>query len=90
MFNGIDLFSDTITKPSAAMRKAMAAAEVGDEQRGEDPTTKRLEEMLADRLGFSAAMFFPSATMANQIAIRLHCAPGDELIAAEECHLFFR
>lgn len=88
MFNGIDLFSDTMTKPTAAMRKAMLEAEVGDEQKGEDPTTKKLEELVAEKLGFSAAMFFPSATMANEIAIRLHCTPGDELIAAEECHLF--
>jgi threonine aldolase len=88
MFNGIDLFSDTVTKPTEAMRKAIANAEVGDEQKGEDPTTRKLEEMLADKLGFSAAMFFPSATMANEIAIRAHCEPGDELIAAEDCHLF--
>ncbi len=61
---------------------------MGDEQKGEDPTTRRLEEMIARMLGFSAALFFPSATMANEIAIRLHCERGEELLAAENCHLF--
>lgn len=89
MFKGIDFFSDTITKPTAAMKQAMVDAEVGDEQKGEDPTTLQLEAYVADLLGFEAAMFFPSATMANQIAIRLLCDRGDELLAAENCHLFF-
>lgn len=89
MFNGIDFFSDTVTKPTDAMKKAMITAELGDEQRGEDPTTRKLEEMTAEILGHEAAMFFPSATMANEIAIRALCEPGDELIAAEKCHLFF-
>jgi threonine aldolase len=89
MFQGIDLYSDTITKPTRAMRLAMVEAEVGDEQKREDPTTLALEERMAGLLGHSAAMFFPSATMANEIAIRLHCSPGDELVAAEDCHLFF-
>lgn len=88
MFKGIDLFSDTLTQPTAAMKQAMFAAELGDEQKGEDPTTLKLEAMAADMLGFSAAMFFPSATMANQIAIRTWCEPGDELLAADICHLF--
>lgn len=88
MLIDIDLFSDTLTQPTAAMRKAMMAAVVGDEQKGEDPTTRRLEEMLADMLGFSAALFLPSATMANEIAIRLHCERGDELLAGANCHLF--
>ncbi len=88
MFKGIDLFSDTVTRPSVAMKKAMFEADVGDEQKGEDPTTRRLEEMMAELLGHTAALFFPSATMANEIAIRLLCEPGDELIAAEHCHLF--
>ena len=66
----------------------MANAEVGDEQKGEDPTTLRLEERMAELLQHSAAMFFPSATMANEIAIRLQCSPGDELLAADDCHLF--
>lgn len=88
MFKGIDFFSDTLTRPSTAMKKAMMDAEVGDEQKGEDPTTRRLEEKVADLLGHSSAMFFPSATMANEVAIRLLCEPGDELVAAHNCHLF--
>ena len=88
MFRGIDLFSDTVTQPTDAMRQAMAMAPVGDEQLGEDPTTAQLETRMSELLGTSAAMFFPSATMANEVAIRLHCQPGDELIAADNCHLF--
>lgn len=71
-----------------AMRQAMADAEVGDEQLGEDPTTIRLQETAAELLGKSAALFFPTATMANQSALRTLTEPGDELIAAENCHLF--
>lgn len=89
MFQGIDLLSDTATRPAAAMRAAMAQAEVGDEQEGEDPTTRQLEERVAELLGHEAAMFFPSATMANEVALQLHCARGDELIAYEHSHLFF-
>lgn len=89
MFKGIDFYSDTVTKPTDAMKKAMMQAELGDEQKGEDPTTCKLEAIAAELLGHEATMFFPSATMANQIAIRLLCEPGDELIAAENCHLFF-
>src|SRR4051812_31696322 len=89
MFRGIDLFSDTVTRPSAAMKQAMCEAELGDEQKGEDPTTLRLEKKLAEMTGHSSAMFFPSATMANEIAIRVQCEPGDELIAYENCHLLF-
>lgn len=89
MFKGIDLFSDTLTKPSAAMKAAMMAAEVGDEQKGEDPTTQQLEEMIAAMLGFDTALFVPSANMANQIALCALGESGDELIAAENCHLFF-
>ncbi|MGD9722203.1 MAG: low specificity L-threonine aldolase [Pirellulales bacterium] len=89
MFAGIDFYSDTITRPTRAMRQAMAEAEVGDEQKREDPTTLRLEERMATLLGKTGAMFFPSATLANEIAIRLQCSPGDELIAAEDCHLYF-
>jgi threonine aldolase len=83
----IDLVSDTSTKPSAAMRTAMANAEVGDEQRGEDPTVNRLCERVAELLGKEAAMFLPSGTMCNQIAILTHCRPGDEIIAAEDSHI---
>ncbi len=84
----IDLFSDTSTRPSADMRKAMADAEVGDEQRGEDPTTRRLEERVAELLGKDAAVFLPSGTMCNQIAIAVHCQAGDEIIAADKSHIF--
>lgn len=88
MFKGIDLSSDTATRPTAAMKQAMMAAELGDEQKGEDPTTRQLEQRVADLLGKSAAMFFPSATLANEIALQLLCEPGDEMIAAANCHLF--
>ena len=84
----IDLFSDTMTRPSAAMRRAMAEAEVGDEQKGEDPTTRRLEARVAELLGKEAAVFLPSGTMANQIAIAVHCQPGDEILAPDNSHIF--
>ncbi|MFN8607479.1 MAG: GntG family PLP-dependent aldolase [Vulcanimicrobiota bacterium] len=83
----IDLFSDTVTRPSPPMRAAMAAAEVGDEQRGEDPTTRRLEERAAELLGQETSTFLPSATMANAIAIQLFCGPGDEILSAENGHV---
>jgi threonine aldolase len=83
----IDLFSDTVTRPTTGMRLAMANAEVGDEQRGEDPTTSELEQLTARTLGQEAATFLPSATMANAIAIQLQCGPGDELLSAENGHV---
>ncbi len=83
----IDLVSDTATRPGAAMREAMAAAEVGDEQRGEDPSTSALCERVADLLGMEAALFLPSGIMCNQIAIAVHCRPGDEVLAAESAHI---
>jgi threonine aldolase len=86
--NLVDLFSDTMTRPSAGMRQAMADAEVGDEQRGEDPTTRALEDRVADLLGKEAAVFLPSGTMCNQIAIAVHCRSGDEIIGPDNCHLF--
>ena len=76
----IDLRSDTVTKPTEAMRKAMARAEVGDDVYGEDPTVNRLQEMAATMFGKKAALFVPSGTMANQLAIRLHTQPGQEVI----------
>jgi threonine aldolase len=83
----INLYSDTQTRPSAGMREAIAAAEVGDEQRGADPTTLRLQERVADLLGQEAGLFLPSGTMCNQIALRLHARPGgDELILARNAH----
>ncbi|MGD9806068.1 MAG: low specificity L-threonine aldolase [Hyphomicrobiaceae bacterium] len=84
----IDLYSDTQTKPSIGMRKAMAEAEVGDEQRGEDPTTNRLQERVAELVGKEAAIFLPSGTMCNQIAMLVHCRPGDEIIGSAETHVF--
>ncbi|NOU08315.1 MAG: aminotransferase class I/II-fold pyridoxal phosphate-dependent enzyme [Hyphomicrobiaceae bacterium] len=84
----IDLFSDTMTKPTAGMRKAMAEAEVGDEQKGEDPTTRALEERVAALLGKEAAVFLPSGTMCNQIALAVHCRSGDEIIAPDISHIF--
>jgi threonine aldolase len=83
----IDLRSDTMTRPSAAMREAMARAEVGDEQWGEDPTVTRLERRVAELLGQEAAVYLPSATMANQIAAAILTRPGDELIVEESAHM---
>src|SRR5262245_26688700 len=83
----INLFSDTQTKPSAAMREAMARAEVGDEQRGEDPTVNALCERMAALLGKEAAMFLPSGTMCNVAATLTHCRSGDEILAHETSHV---
>ena len=83
----IDLYSDTKSRPSAAMRQAMASAEVGDEQHGEDPTVTRLTARTARLLGKEAAVYLPSGTMANEIAMLLHCRPGDEVLAHEDAHL---
>ncbi|MBU6270748.1 MAG: PLP-dependent transferase [Betaproteobacteria bacterium] len=83
----IDLFSDTQTRPTAAMRQAIAQAEVGDEQRFEDPTTNRLRERVCELLGVEDAVFLPSGTMCNEIAIAVHCRPGDEVIAEASSHI---
>jgi threonine aldolase len=83
----IDLSSDTATRPSPEMRRAMADAPVGDDQRGEDPTVNALQETAARLMGKEAALFLPSATMANQIAIRVHTRPGDEVICHENAHI---
>ena len=83
----IDLASDTVTRPSAAMREAMATAEVGDDMFGEDPTVRELEETVAALLGKEAAIFVPSGTMSNQIGLRLHCRPGDEVLCDANCHI---
>ncbi len=83
----IDLRSDTATRPTPEMRAAIAAAEVGDEQRREDPTVNRLERLAADLLGQEEAVFVPTATMANEIALRLHGDPGDELLTEEYSHV---
>ena len=84
----IDLYSDTSTRPSPAMRGAMAEAEVGDEQKAEDPTTNALQARVADLLGKEAAVFLPSGTMCNAIALLVHGRPGDEVIAADVAHIF--
>jgi len=84
----IDLRSDTVTKPTPAMRAAMAAAEVDDDVIDVDPTVDRLQRTTAELLGKEAALFMPSGTMTNQIAVRVHCKPGDELLCEAECHIF--
>jgi threonine aldolase len=82
----IDLRSDTVTRPSEPMRAAMAAAEVGDDQYGEDPTVNALQERVAALLGQQAALFVPSGHMANQLALKLFCRPGDDVIVGREAH----
>ena len=83
----IDLRSDTVTRPTPAMRKAIADAEVGDDVLGDDPTVNRLQETVAELLGKEAACFVPSGTMANQTAIRAHTEPGDEIIGHADSHI---
>jgi threonine aldolase len=84
----IDLRSDTVTKPTAAMRRAMAEAEVGDDVYGEDPTTNRLQERAAEIFAKEAALFCPTGSMGNQIAVRLHARAGTEIIIEERGHIF--
>jgi threonine aldolase len=84
----IDLRSDTVTKPTPGMRRAMAEAEVGDDVFGDDPTVKRLEARTAELLGKEAAVFVPSGTMANQIGIGVNTQPGDELLCADTSHVY--
>lgn len=83
----INLYSDTQSKPTAAMKAAMLEAEVGDEQAGTDPTVNELCEKMAAFLGKEAAVFLPSGTMCNQVAIITHCRPGDEILAHETAHI---
>jgi threonine aldolase len=85
--DAIDLRSDTVTRPSERMRAAMAAAPVGDDQYGEDPSVNRLQERVAQLLGKEAALFVPSGTMANQIGLKILTRPGDEVVVGEESHL---
>ncbi|KUO97213.1 low-specificity L-threonine aldolase [Ferroacidibacillus organovorans] len=85
----IDLRSDTVTRPSAAMRHAMAQAEVGDDVYREDPTVLKLEETAAEMLGKEAALFVTSGTQGNQIAVLTHARPGDEVILEAESHIFY-
>ena len=84
----IDLRSDTVTTPSDAMRDAARNADVGDDVYGEDPTVNELEAAVADRLGFEAAVFVPTGTMGNQIAIRTHTEPGQEILVDREAHVY--
>src|SRR3954454_17429198 len=83
----IDARSDTVTRPSPAMRAAMASAEVGDDVYGEDPTVRALEDRVAELLGKEAALFVPSGTMANQLAIMTSTRRGDEVVCGEGAHL---
>ena len=84
----IDLRSDTVTKPTPAMRRAMAEAEVGDDVYGEDPTVNRLQERAAEIFEKEAALFVPSGSMGNQIAVKLHTRPGQEVVIEERGHIF--
>jgi threonine aldolase len=84
----IDLRSDTVTRPSAGMREALARAEVGDDVFGDDPTVKRLEERMAALLGTEAAVYVPSGTMSNTLALLSQTSPGDEVILDRRCHIF--
>ncbi len=87
MADRIDLRSDTVTQPTAAMRRAMAEAEVGDDQYGEDPSVNRLQDEIAALLGMEAALFLPSGTMANQVALRTLTRPGDDVLVPFGSHL---
>src|SRR5437867_12664580 len=82
----VDLYSDTVTRPTAEMRRFMCEAEAGDEQKHEDPTVNLLQEMVADLLGKEAAVFLPSGTMCNEIALRVNCRPGEEMLAHRTAH----
>ena len=82
-----DFYSDTKTKPTAAMRQVVLSCDVGDEQKGEDPTTNELCARVAALLGKEAAVFLPSGSMCNEIAIRAHTSPGDEIICDRSCHI---
>lgn len=84
----IDLRSDTVTRPTTAMRAAMAAAEVGDDVIDVDPSVEKLQALTAELLGKEAAIFMPSGSMTNQIAVRIHCKPGDEFICETGCHIY--
>jgi len=82
----VDLYSDTVTRPTPEMRRFMCEADVGDEQKHEDPTVNLLQEMVAELLGKEAAVFLPSGTMCNEIALRVHCRPGEEMLAHRTAH----
>src|SRR5688572_11879518 len=84
----IDLRSDTVTKPTPAMRRAMAEAEVGDDVYGEDPTVNRLQELAAEIFQKEAALYVPTGSMGNQIAVKLHTRPGNEVVIEERGHIY--
>jgi threonine aldolase len=84
----IDLRSDTVTKPSPAMREAMGRAEVGDDVFGDDPTVNKLQEVAAERFGMQAGLFFPSGTQSNLAAVMAHCARGEEVIVGQDAHTY--
>lgn len=84
----IDLRSDTVTRPTAAMRAAMAAAEVGDDVYGDDPSVNRLQAIAAERFGFESAVFFPSGTQSNLAALMAHCGRGDEYLVGQQAHTY--
>src|SRR4051794_13623367 len=84
----IDLRSDTVTRPTSAMRAAIANADVGDDVFGEDPTINRLQERVAEVRGKEAALFVPSGTMSNQVCVKAHTQPGDELLCEATCHIY--
>jgi threonine aldolase len=84
----IDLRSDTVTRPTAGMRAAMAAAEVGDDVFGDDPTVNKLESVAAERFGYESALFFPTGTQSNLAALMAHCARGDEFLVGQEAHAY--
>ena len=84
----IDLRSDTVTKPTPAMRSVMIEAEVGDDVYGEDPTVNQLEALAANKLGFAAAMYVSSGTQSNLLAIMSHCERGDEYIVGQNAHTY--
>ena len=88
MQRAIDLRSDTVTRPTEAMREAMYTAEVGDDVYGEDPTVNRLENLVAEMLGKEAALFVASGTMANLVSVLSHCQRGDEVILGDQAHIF--
>src|SRR5580658_2781048 len=84
----IDLRSDTVTRPTPGMRAAMAAAEVGDDVYGDDPTVNRLQDVLAEQFGFPSALFFPTGTQSNLAALMAHCGRGDEFLVGQEAHTY--
>src|ERR1700690_3964544 len=88
MRNLIDLRSDTVTRPTPGMRAAMAAAEVGDDVYGDDPTINRLQAIVAERFGYPSSLFFATGTQSNLAALMAHCGRGDEFLVGQEAHTY--